>query len=52
MSFPDTERICDQEALWLGEATFRAGKQGIDDVVNALKKIYTHRAELGSLTQP
>lgn len=52
MSFPDTERICDREALWLGEATFRAGKQGIDDVINAVKKIYTHRDELGSLTQP
>jgi hypothetical protein len=51
MRFPDAERICDGEALWLGESVFRAGKQGIDDAVTALKKIYEHRAELVAKAQ-
>jgi dTDP-4-amino-4,6-dideoxygalactose transaminase len=51
MRFPEAERACDREALWLGEATFRAGKQGVDDVVTALQKIYEHRIELAAKAQ-
>ena len=39
MHLPVTERISTQEGLWLDENVFRAGKQGVDDVVSALDKI-------------
>ncbi len=39
MSFPEAESASEAEAIWLEESVFRAGKQGIDDVVRALKKI-------------
>jgi dTDP-4-amino-4,6-dideoxygalactose transaminase len=39
MHFAETERAYDNESMWLGEGVFRSGKQGVDDVVNALKKI-------------
>jgi hypothetical protein len=39
MSFPEAERACEHEAVWLDEAIFRAGRQGVDDAVAALKKI-------------
>lgn len=46
MSFPVAERACEHEAVWLDEAIFRAGAQGIDDVVNAIYKIQTNLDEL------
>ncbi|MCG2770122.1 MAG: DegT/DnrJ/EryC1/StrS family aminotransferase [Anaerolineae bacterium] len=49
MHFPEAERACEREAVWLSEQVFRAGKQGIDDAVAALRKIYDHRAELAAL---
>ncbi len=39
LHLPVTERISGETGLWLGEAIFRAGKQGVDDVVAALGKI-------------
>jgi perosamine synthetase len=35
----ETERASQREAVWLDESIFRAGKQGVDDVVTALKKV-------------
>lgn len=46
MYFNTSERLAQHEAVWLGESVFRAGKQGVDDVVNALKKVQAHAAEL------
>jgi hypothetical protein len=46
MSFPEAERACEHEAISLDEATFRAGRQGVDDVVTALKKVHTNAREL------
>jgi hypothetical protein len=46
MSFPEAERACEHEAVTLDEATFRAGTQGVDDVVTALKKIQENAPEL------
>jgi dTDP-4-amino-4,6-dideoxygalactose transaminase len=46
MSFPEAERACEHEAVVLDEATFRAGRQGVDDVVTALKKIQNSAEEL------
>lgn len=45
--FPETERACDLEAIWLDESIFRAGSQGVDDVISALTKIQN---EAGILT--
>lgn len=39
MSYPIAERACEEEAVWLDEAIFRAGKKGVDDVIRALNKI-------------
>ena len=38
---PATERISGQEGVWLEEAIFRSGKEGVDDVIAALQKIQT-----------
>ena len=43
MHFPEAERVCGQEAIWLEEQVFRAGPEGIDDVVRAFRKILTNR---------
>jgi hypothetical protein len=41
MNFAEAETAHQTDAVWLGENIFRAGKQGVDDVVTALKKIQT-----------
>jgi dTDP-4-amino-4,6-dideoxygalactose transaminase len=46
MHFPVAQRAWQHEAIWLDEAVFRAGRQGVDDAVTALRKIRDHRAEL------
>jgi hypothetical protein len=46
MSLPEATRACEQEAVWLDESVFRAGPQGVDDAVTALKKIQRNAAEL------
>jgi hypothetical protein len=48
MDLPEAERACQQEAVWLDEAIFRAGKQGVDDTAAALRKIYEQRMELAA----
>jgi dTDP-4-amino-4,6-dideoxygalactose transaminase len=49
MHLPAVERVSGHEALFLEESVFRAGKQGIDDVVAALRKIQAHAAELATV---
>ena len=39
VQLPTTERISNEEGMWLGESVFRAGAAGVDDVVAALDKI-------------
>jgi dTDP-4-amino-4,6-dideoxygalactose transaminase len=46
MNFPEAERACEHEAVWLDEKIFRAGKKGVDDAVAALLKIQENAAEL------
>ena len=48
MCLPEAERAAEQEAVWLGEGIFRAGRQGVDDAVAALHKVYENRAELAA----
>jgi dTDP-4-amino-4,6-dideoxygalactose transaminase len=48
LHLPEVERAAEREAVWLNENVFRAGREGVDDVVDALMKIYEHRAVLRS----
>ncbi len=48
MHFPAAERIAGSEALWLGEAALRAGREGVDDVLAAVRKVWKNRGELGA----
>jgi dTDP-4-amino-4,6-dideoxygalactose transaminase len=49
MSFPEAERAGEREAVWLDESVFRAGRQGVDDVVAALYKILENVEDLAEL---
>jgi dTDP-4-amino-4,6-dideoxygalactose transaminase len=51
MNFPVAERACEHEAVWLDEAVFRAGRQGVDDAVAAIKKIHENARELAQAAQ-
>lgn len=46
MSLPHAERACGLEAVWLDEAVFRDGPQGVDDAVAALRKIQANADQL------
>jgi len=46
MDFPEATRASEHEAVWLDEAVFRSGRQGVDDAVVALKKVQAHTVEL------
>lgn len=51
MDLPEATRACEHEAVWLDEAVFRAGLQGVDDAVRALKKIQANAEELARAAQ-
>lgn len=51
MSFPVAERACEHEAVWMDESIFRAGRQGVDEAVAALKKIQKNARELSQAAQ-
>jgi len=51
MSFPVAERACEHEAVWLDESIFRAGRQGVEEAVAALKKIQKNARELSQAAQ-
>jgi|1186.fasta_scaffold06212_2 dTDP-4-amino-4,6-dideoxygalactose transaminase len=46
MSFPVAESAGERESLYLNENVFRAGRRGIEDVVEALAKVQQHADEL------
>jgi len=47
MTLPAAEQAGEREAVWLGETIFRAGREGVEDVVTAVQKIYEARKDLG-----
>lgn len=51
LHLPVAEAACEHEAVWLDEAVFRAGTQGVDDAVAALKKIQENSSELAEAAQ-
>jgi len=46
MHFPAAERIAGSEAMWLEESALRAGRQGVEDVVAGVRKVWENREEL------
>jgi hypothetical protein len=46
MKLSAAERACEHEAVWLDENIFRAGPRGVDDAVEAIKKIQRNAGEL------
>jgi dTDP-4-amino-4,6-dideoxygalactose transaminase len=46
MSFPVAEAAGLRESVYLEESAFRAGREGIEDVVEALAKVQEHAGEL------
>jgi dTDP-4-amino-4,6-dideoxygalactose transaminase len=46
MSFPVAEAAGLRQSIYLMENTFRAGREGVDDVVEALAKVQKHADEL------
>ncbi len=46
MSFPIAERAALREAVYLDEAIFRAGSQGVQDTVEAIAKVQAHASTL------
>lgn len=46
MSFPVAEKAAKKESVWLGENVFRAGKQGIDDLIAGITKLIEYRDAL------
>lgn len=49
MSFPVAEAAGERESIYLMENTFRAGREGIEHVVEALAKVQAHAGELAGL---
>ncbi|HYW28605.1 MAG TPA: DegT/DnrJ/EryC1/StrS family aminotransferase [Gaiellales bacterium] len=48
MSFPVAEAAGERQAVYLNECVFRAGRQGVEDVVAALAKVQEHAHELAA----
>jgi dTDP-4-amino-4,6-dideoxygalactose transaminase len=46
MHFPEAEKAAEHQAVWVNENVFRAGSQGIDDVITALEKVINNRTQL------
>jgi dTDP-4-amino-4,6-dideoxygalactose transaminase len=46
MNLPEARRACEHEAVWLDEAIFRCGPQGVNDAVAAVKKIQAKARDL------
>ena len=51
MDLPEAERACEHEAVWLDENIFRAGPKGVDDAINAIKKIQKNALELNNAAE-
>lgn len=49
-SFPVAEAAAGQQAVYLNECVFRAGRRGVEDVVEALAKVQEHAGELTRVT--
>jgi hypothetical protein len=46
MSFPVAESAAEREAVYFNENIFRAGRQGVQDAIDAIAKVQAHASEL------
>ena len=51
LDLPEAIQACEHEAVWLDEAIFRAGPQGVDDAIEAIKKIQKNAEELNKAAE-
>jgi dTDP-4-amino-4,6-dideoxygalactose transaminase len=51
MHLPIAQRACEHEAVWLDESIFRSDARGVDDAIEALKKIQANSAELAQAAE-
>lgn len=51
MNVLEAQRTCEHEAIWLDENIFRARPKGVDDAINAIKKIQKISVELNETAQ-
>ena len=51
MNLPEATRACEHEAVWLDENIFRAGTKGVDDAVEAIRKIQKNATELNTAAE-
>jgi dTDP-4-amino-4,6-dideoxygalactose transaminase len=51
MNLFEAKRAAEHEAVWLDESIFRCGPKGVDDVVNALKKVQNNSTELNDAAE-
>ena len=51
MSLPVTERASQVESVWMGESIFRAGPEGVDDLIEALEKLTDNQDGLKNLAE-
>ena len=49
-SFPVAEEAGERRAVYLNENVFRAGREGVEHVVEAIAKVQRHADELRALT--
>jgi hypothetical protein len=45
---PNSDLICREQALWLGQNLLLGPDEDIDDIVRAFEKVYAHRHELSA----
>jgi dTDP-4-amino-4,6-dideoxygalactose transaminase len=43
--YPDNDRLC-EEAVWISQSLLLAGKRDMDDIANAIQKVYDNRDRL------
>jgi dTDP-4-amino-4,6-dideoxygalactose transaminase len=51
MEYPEATRACEREAVVLDEQVFRAGHQGVDDAIAALKKVQRNAPALREVAE-
>jgi dTDP-4-amino-4,6-dideoxygalactose transaminase len=49
MSFPVAESAAEREAVYFNENIFRAGREGVQDAVDAIAKVQAHASELAAV---
>jgi dTDP-4-amino-4,6-dideoxygalactose transaminase len=48
---PNSDRLCGEQALWLGQNLLLGSDADVDDIVTAFEKVHAHRHELSALNR-